>query len=74
MCDSASAAWLLRQLDPNRRSAAASHPLLACRTILVVDEPPMGSDVYPENPEDNPLACAMMQTMMTPMPPDLWSP
>ncbi|CAK9102824.1 unnamed protein product [Durusdinium trenchii] len=42
MCDSASAAWLLRQ------------------TILVVDEPPMGSD-------DNPLACAMMQAMMTPM-------
>lgn len=54
MCDSASAAWLLRQLEPNR-------------TILVVDEPPMGSDVYPENPEDNPLACAMMQAMMTPM-------
>ncbi|CAJ1416473.1 unnamed protein product [Effrenium voratum] len=54
MCDSASAAWLLRQLDPNR-------------TILVVDEPPMGSDVYPDKPEDNPLACAMMQTMMTPM-------
>jgi len=54
MCDSASAAWLLRQLDPNR-------------TILVVDEPPMGADVYPENPEDGALACAMMQTMMTPM-------
>ncbi|CAE7319717.1 abfD [Symbiodinium sp. CCMP2592] len=54
MCDSASASWVLRQLDPNR-------------TILVVDEPPMGSDVYPENPEDNPLACAMMQAMMTPM-------
>jgi len=54
MCDSASAAWLLRQLDPNR-------------TILVVDEPPMGSDVYPDKPEDNPLACAMMQAMMTPM-------
>ncbi|CAE7561459.1 GIP [Symbiodinium natans] len=54
MCDSASASWVLRQLDPNR-------------TILVVDEPPMGSDVYPEKPEDNPLACAMMQAMMTPM-------
>ncbi|CAE7564279.1 abfD [Symbiodinium sp. KB8] len=54
MCDSASASWVLRQLDPNR-------------TILVVDEPPMGSDVYPQNPEDNPLACAMMQAMMTPM-------
>jgi len=54
MCDSASAAWLLRQLDPNR-------------SILVVDEPPMGSDVYPEKPEENALACAMMQTMMTPM-------
>ena len=26
------------------------------RTILVVDEPPMGSDVYPENPEDQGLA------------------
>eukprot|EP00913_Durusdinium_trenchii_P032981 g30876.t1 len=50
MCDSASAAWLLRQLEPNR-------------TV----QPPMGSDVYPENPEDNPLACAMMQAMMTPM-------
>lgn len=54
MCDSSSCSWLLRQLDPNR-------------TILVVDEPPMGSDRYPENPVDNPLACAMMQTMMTPM-------
>lgn len=54
MCDSASASWVLRQLDPNR-------------TILVVDEPPMGSDVYPQNPEDNRLACAMMQAMMTPM-------
>lgn len=54
MCDSGSAAWLLRQLDPNR-------------TILVVDEPPMGSDQFPENAEDNPLSCAMMQTMMTPM-------
>mmetsp|Transcript_53663 Transcript_53663/g.85351 ORF Transcript_53663/g.85351 Transcript_53663/m.85351 type:complete len:1090 (+) Transcript_53663:51-3320(+) len=54
MCDTASCAWLLRQLDPNR-------------TILVVDEPPMGSDRYPETPEENCLAAAMMQTMMTPM-------
>merc|ERR1719223_1931305 len=54
MCDTSSCAWLLRQLDPNR-------------SILVVDEPPMGSDVYPEKPEENALACAMMQTMMTPM-------
>jgi hypothetical protein len=54
MCDTASCAWLLRQLDPNR-------------TILVVDEPPMGSDVYPEKPEENCLSAAMMQTMMTPM-------
>jgi replicative superfamily II helicase len=54
MCDTASCAWLLRQLDPNR-------------TILVVDEPPMGSDRYPEKPEENFLAAAMMQTMMTPM-------
>ena len=53
MCDAGSCAWLLRQLDPNR-------------TILVVDEPPMGSDRYPEKPEENPLACAMMQAMMTP--------
>jgi len=53
MCDSSSCAWLLRQLDPNR-------------TILVVDEPPMGSDSYPQCPEQNPLACAMMQAMMTP--------
>lgn len=52
MCDVGSCAWLLRQLDPNR-------------TILVVDEPPMGSDRYPENPQDNPLSCAMVQTMMT---------
>jgi hypothetical protein len=52
MCDVSSCAWLLRQLDPNR-------------TILVVDEPPMGSDTYPSNPEENPLSCAMVQTMLT---------
>lgn len=52
MCDVSSCAWLLRQLDPNR-------------TILVVDEPPMGSDRFPEAPEQNPLSCAMVQAMMT---------
>merc|ERR1711979_93561 len=50
MCDVASCAWLLRQLDPNR-------------TILVIDDPPMGSDRYPENPQDNPLSCAMIQSI-----------
>jgi len=59
MCDVSSCAWLLRQLDANR-------------TILVVDEPPMGSDRFPENPEDNPLSCAMVQTMMTPMYKSIW--
>jgi len=59
MCDVSSCAWLLRQLDPNR-------------TLLVVDEPPMGSDRFPENAEDNPLACAMVQTMMTPMYKTVW--
>jgi len=59
LCDVSSCAWLLRQLDPNR-------------TLLVIDEPPMGSDVLPVNPEDNPLACAMVQTMMTPMYKTLW--
>merc|ERR1719361_1467612 len=59
MCDVSSCAWLLRQLDPNR-------------TILVVDEPPMGSDRFPEKPEDNPLSCAMVQTMMTPMYKTIW--
>eukprot|EP00928_Gymnodinium_smaydae_P014152 TRINITY_DN15141_c0_g3_i1.p1 TRINITY_DN15141_c0_g3~~TRINITY_DN15141_c0_g3_i1.p1 ORF type:complete len:1123 (-),score=352.51 TRINITY_DN15141_c0_g3_i1:114-3035(-) len=59
MCDTASCAWLLRQLDPNR-------------TIMVVDEPPMGSDMYPETPEENPLACAMSQAMMTPSYKTIW--
>jgi hypothetical protein len=59
MCDVSSCAWLLRQLDPNR-------------TILVVDEPPMGSDRFPTNPEDNPLSCAMIQTMMTTMYKTIW--
>lgn len=52
MCDVASCAWLLRQLDP-------------MRTILVIDEPPMGSDVYHETPSDGPLSCAMIQSMLT---------
>jgi len=59
MCDVSSCAWLLRQMDPNR-------------TLLVVDEPPMGSDRFPTAPEDNPLACAMVQTMMTPMYKTVW--
>jgi len=59
MCDTSSCAWLLRQMDPNR-------------SILVVDEPPMGSDRYPENPTDNPLSCAMIQAMMTPTYKTLW--
>jgi len=59
MCDTASCAWLLRQLDPNR-------------TILVIDEPPMGSDRFPEEPDQNPLSCAMVQAMMTPMYKCLW--
>jgi len=52
MCDVGSCAWLLRQLDPNR-------------TLLVIDEPPMGSDEYPEKPEDGALSCAMIQSMLT---------
>jgi len=59
MCDVGSCAWLLRQLDPNR-------------TILVIDEPPMGSDVYPGAPRDNPLACAMVQTMLSSTYKTLW--
>merc|ERR1719375_1864702 len=42
------------------------------RTILVVDEPPMGSDQYPADPKSNPLSCAMIQAMMTPMYKTLW--
>jgi len=53
MCDVSSCAWLLRQLNPHR-------------TLLVVDEPPMGSDVFPTTPEANPLSAAMVQTMLTP--------
>eukprot|EP00933_Yihiella_yeosuensis_P069900 TRINITY_DN7698_c0_g1_i1.p1 TRINITY_DN7698_c0_g1~~TRINITY_DN7698_c0_g1_i1.p1 ORF type:complete len:1103 (+),score=325.60 TRINITY_DN7698_c0_g1_i1:65-3310(+) len=59
MCDTSSCAWLLRQLDANR-------------TILVIDEPPMGSDVYPDAPENNPLAAAMVQSMLTPMYKSIW--
>lgn len=59
MCDTSSCAWLLRQLDSQR-------------TLLVIDEPPMGADNYPENPADNNLACAMSQTMMTPMYKTVW--
>lgn len=59
MCDTASCAWLARQLDPNR-------------TIMIIDEPPMGSDVFPEAPEDNPIACAMAQAMMTPAYKTIW--
>ncbi|CAE8698639.1 unnamed protein product [Polarella glacialis] len=59
MCDVGSAAWLLRQLDPNR-------------SILVIDEPPMGSDVFPENPEDNWMSAAMIQAMLTPMYKSIW--
>merc|ERR1739848_717937 len=28
------------------------------RTILCIDEPPMGSDKFPDKPEENPLAAA----------------
>lgn len=59
MCDVGSAAWLLRQLDPNR-------------TILVIDEPPMGSDTFPERPEENALSCAMVQTMLTAQCKNIW--
>merc|ERR1740121_2633617 len=59
MCDVSSCAWLLRQMDPNR-------------TLLVVDEPPMGSDQFPNTPEDGPLSCAMIQSMMTPMYKTIW--
>mmetsp|Transcript_97219 Transcript_97219/g.182815 ORF Transcript_97219/g.182815 Transcript_97219/m.182815 type:complete len:1094 (-) Transcript_97219:84-3365(-) len=59
MCDTASCAWLARQLDPHR-------------TIIIIDEPPMGSDVFPDAPEDNPIACAMAQAMMTPAYKTIW--
>ena len=36
-----------------RQKSHLSASVRLCRTILVVDEPPMGSDVYPENPEDS---------------------
>lgn len=54
MCDVASCAWLLRQLNPNR-------------TLLIIDEPPMGSDTLATEPESNPLSAAMVQAMLTPM-------
>jgi hypothetical protein len=54
ICDVSSCAWLLRQLNPNR-------------TLLVIDEAPMGADLVPEKPEENPLCAAMVQSMMTPM-------
>ena len=47
----------MRQAFHHRLSLVKNSHLSAsvrlCRTILVVDEPPMGSDVYPENPEDS---------------------
>merc|ERR1719506_579670 len=59
LCDISSCAWLLQQLNANR-------------SILVIDEPPMGADKIPENPQDNPLAAAMAQAMMTPMYKTIW--
>jgi hypothetical protein len=59
MCDTGSCAWLMRQLDPNR-------------TLMVIDEPPMGSDTFPSAPEENPLSCAMIQAMLTPSYKTLW--
>ena len=29
------------------------------KSLLVIDEPPMGSDEIPTNPEDNPISLAM---------------
>eukprot|EP00397_Hematodinium_sp_SG-2012_P002463 GEMP01002469.1.p1 GENE.GEMP01002469.1~~GEMP01002469.1.p1 ORF type:complete len:1021 (+),score=252.22 GEMP01002469.1:44-3106(+) len=46
--------WLMRQLDREK-------------SILVIDEPPMGSDYVPTNPEDNPLSMAMVETTLLPM-------
>merc|ERR1719460_2204339 len=59
LCDTSSCGWLLRQLNANR-------------SILVIDEPPMGSDQIPAKPEDNPLAASMVQAMMTPMYKTIW--
>jgi hypothetical protein len=59
LCDTSSCAWILRQLNPNR-------------SILVIDEPPMGSDQIPGKSEDNPLAASMVQAMMTPMYKTIW--
>merc|ERR1719387_2485445 len=59
LCDTSSCGWILRQLNANR-------------SILVIDEPPMGSDQIPAKPEDNPLAASMVQAMMTPMYKTIW--
>jgi len=46
--------WILEQLDPNK-------------TLMVVDEPPMGSDAVPTNPEDNEVSRCMVEGMLCPM-------
>jgi len=46
--------WLLKQMEREK-------------SILVIDEPPMGSDLVPETPLDNPLSQAMVETMLMPM-------
>ena len=38
--------------DPPVPHPSLAFPFFQRRTILVVDEPPMGSDVYPDKPED----------------------
>eukprot|EP00392_Amoebophrya_sp_AT5.2_P009089 g9117.t1 len=54
VCDIMSSSWIIEQLDP-------------LKSILVIDEPPMGSDKVPGLPEENPMALSMAQAMMNPM-------
>lgn len=53
VCDIKSSLWTLQQMDP-------------MKTILVIDEPPMGSDKVPVNPEDNETSEAMVSAMLNP--------
>ncbi|CAD7945636.1 unnamed protein product [Amoebophrya sp. A120] len=54
VCDIMSSSWIIEQLDSRK-------------TIMVIDEPPMGSDKVPSTPEDNPMAMNMVQAMLNPM-------
>ncbi|CAD7967446.1 unnamed protein product [Amoebophrya sp. A25] len=54
VCDILSSSWIIEQLDP-------------LKSIMVIDEPPMGSDKVPHLPTDNPTAQHMVEAMLQPM-------